>query len=88
MVPQLPASFYCQITDRAGTAAANIVPEWYIDGVPYREAIDVDQAMTGPATNFTISRLRVIRSPVPFIEVSCRPSLFPGVVYGRFQVGK
>lgn len=84
MVPELPASFYCGITSKRGM---EINTEWYIDGVPYSDANTIE-ATTSPRTNLTISRLRLIRSPIPLVEVSCRTSLFPDIVYDHFQVGK
>ena len=92
IVSDLPATLYCQISGTTEMLNMDIPTEWYIDGVPLDNSTQfVEYFMTAPndmQTNLTITTLTFIRSPVPFIEVSCRTSIFPDVVYGLFKVGK
>ena len=93
-ISQLPATFHCEIMDTTEMLNMEIVTEWYINGIPYREfphpaiAEYVMTDMEGMETNITIASLSFIRSPVPFVELSCRTSVFPDVVYGLYEIGK
>ena len=88
IIRQLPATFYCLIIDT--TLGMNITTEWYIDGIQVEGNL-LEYARIVPEgvnTNLTIISLGFTNSLVPSVNVSCRTSIFPDVIYGSYQVGK
>ena len=86
VINQLPATFYCLITDTM--FGMNISTDWYINGVPIELSpifmatrIEPEEANT----NLTILSLDILE---PSVEVSCRTLLFPNATFGVYQLGK
>ena len=83
VVLELPATFYCRVTDTTGTIS--VVPtQWFINGEPadlVEGPFEVELPPTFP-NNFT-----VISSFIP-IRVSCQIPFYPNVDLGVFQVGE
>ena len=90
VINQLPATFYCLITDTM--FGMNISTDWYINGAfVERNTLFTEYTRIGPEgvnTNLTILSLGFADSLEPSVEVSCRTLLFPNATFGVYQVGK
>ena len=83
MVRELPATFYCRVTDTSGTFLV-VLTQWFINGVPADLVEGPYEVELPPGAP---NNLTVVSSFVP-IRVSCRIPFYPNMDLGVFQVGE
>lgn len=85
IVRELPATFYCRVTDTTGTVSDSmLLPQWFIDGNPVGAVQGPYEVMLPPGAP---NNLTVVSSFIP-ITVSCRIMAHPNVDLGVFRVGE
>ena len=86
IVRQLPAQFYCRITDTTGEIS-DIPTQWYINDLIYTNP-EVIELFSLTVSSGTQTNLTVISSGFEtFIGVSCRTSFYPSASLASYLIG-
>ena len=85
VVRQIPANFYCRITDRT-EVVSDIQTQWYINNIIHTEVIGLFEIIVNGGQAQT--NLSIFSAFDTSIFVSCRSSFYPNTNLGVFQVGK